>query len=280
MRNQVTTSRLSAWLFAPLLAVACGQEGAGGNGEFVTVPLCGGPDQVLSTNKAGQLICKELPAGAAALPDCKKYSESLTADGAKVFCTTRNNEDASIRTALENLEKSEILIKEYTNRVSKLGGGTGPAPRAVYCGQYVAPAGQQNPQGLITGDGVTGILGAALLCRKVATCSATTAKMCTVYDMYHSAATGVLDATKTVSQSWVWMTSWQHSSSTDAITPQNGLNDNCGGYTYASAHRQWYGTTVEWKDTIAPATLQRALHFASGPGMVACSTRFPIACCN
>ena len=37
MRNQ-PNSRLKAWMFAPLLVVACGQEGAGGTPEFVTIP--------------------------------------------------------------------------------------------------------------------------------------------------------------------------------------------------------------------------------------------------
>jgi hypothetical protein len=260
-------------MFAPLLVVACGQEGAGGTPEFVQVPLCAGPDQVLSTNPAGQLICKPLPPGAAALPDCKKYSQSLTSDGTKVFCTNRNNEAQGTRDALDALEQSEILIKEYQTKLNSLGGPSGPAPRAVYCGQYTAA---QNQNGAITDSatGATGIAGAASLCRKVAGCSTTAAKMCTVYDMYHSAATGKLPAT--LSQSWVWMSEWKHNSAAQVPTA-NGLADNCSGFTYPTGDKAWYGTTTEWKN--AP-TGQKALHFASGPGVVACSARFPIACCN
>jgi hypothetical protein len=273
MRNQPTSSRLKAWMFAPLLVVACGQEGAGGTPEFVTVPLCAGPDQVLSTNPAGQLICKPLPPGAAALPDCKKYSQSLTSDGSKVFCTNRNNEAQGTRDALDALEQSEILIKEYQTKLNSLGGPSGPAPRAVYCGQYTAA---QNQNGAITdaATGATGIAGAASLCRKVAGCSTTAAKMCTVYDMYHSAATGKLPAT--LSQSWVWMSEWKHNSAAQVPTA-NGLADNCSGFTYPTGDKAWYGTTTEWKN--AP-TGQKALHFASGPGVVGCATRYPIACCN
>ena len=282
MRTQPNTSRLAALMFAPLLAAACGQENAGGSGEFVTIPLCSGPDQVLSTNKDGQLICKALPPGAAALPDCRKYSEALTADGVKVFCTNRNAETAASKTALERLEDSENLIKQYQEKINMLGGPSGPAPRAVWCGQYAAPVAANNPNGAISDNGVTGVLAAATLCRKVPTCNAQTAKMCTVYDMYHSVATGVLTSAMTVSQSWVHMNSWQHNGGTSINT---GLNDNCGGWTYPTMHLGWYGTTVEWKN--AAVTNQRALHFASGNTNPAggaltptCDRRFPIACCN
>ncbi len=276
MRNQPTSSRLKAWMFAPLLVVACGQEGAGGTPEFVQIPLCAGPDQVLSTNPAGQLICKPLPPGAAALPDCKKYSESLTADGTKVFCTNRNNEAQGTRDALNNLEQSEILIKEYQTKINSLGGPSGPAPRAVWCGQYTtATTGAIN-------DGVSsGILAAAALCRKVPGCSATAAKMCTVYDMYHSAATGKLPGT--VTRSWVYMSAWQHNEpGFTKQQPGNGLSDNCAGFTYGTGDFHWYGTTVEWM--ASPTSQGNALHFKSGPtsggAPSACGTPFPIACCN
>ena len=54
-----------------------------------------------------------------------------------------------------------------------------------------------------------GITGAAALCHQVTGCSATTAKMCTVYDLYHSAAMNKLPAT--LPQSWY---SWPHGSTT------------------------------------------------------------------
>ena len=277
MRNQPTTSRLKAWMFAPLLVVACGQEGAGGSGEYVAVPLCSGPDQVLSTNQDGQLICKDLPAGAGALPDCKKYSESLTSDGAKVFCTNRNNESAQSRTALENLEKSEALIKEYTTRISKLG-PAGPPPRAVYCG---VTSGKTN--GAIVGNGQTGVAGAAYLCQQVATCNKATAKMCTVYDMYHSVATGVITQATQLTRGWVFMASWQNFSST-ATDPTAGQNDNCGGYTYPTADREWSGTQVAWDFTISknpagPTTI-KALKFFTRIANAACNDTQPIVCCN
>ncbi len=276
MRKKNTRRALRAWILAPLLAGACGDgraQDAGGSfpGDNYYLPLCSGPDEVLSTNSAGQLICKALPLGVAALPDCKKYSEALTSDGKRMFCTHRNNEAQSTRDALNNLELSQSLIREYQTKINSLGGPSGPAARAVYCGQYSSP---QSGAIFDSTNGATGIAGAASLCRRVPGCSASTARMCTVYDLYYSAALAKLPAT--VPQSWVFMAAWQHNNPAQ-VAPGNGLADNCAGYTYGQDDRLWYGTTVEWK--LAPSG-HKALHFASGPGAVTCSARFPIACCN
>lgn len=265
MRNELKASRLLACLIAPLL-FACGQEGQGA-GEFVEVPKCAGANQVLSTNAAGQLICRDLPGGAAGLPDCNKFSEALTSNGQTLSCTNRNNESSDSVTALNNLEKSELLIKEYTDRISRIMPG-GPAARAVFCGVTT-----QTTNGAITGGGVTGIAGAAALCKTVATCNQN-ARMCTVYDMYHSAALGVANATTSIARSWVFMASWMHNG---GDTINNGLNDNCGDFTYPTADKAWYGTAVEWKNA---STTARAMHFYSGTNAVKCSSVLPIACCN
>ena len=274
MRTQKILSRPMAWMWAPLLVMACDQSGHDAYPDDIFIrPFCQSPSSVLSTDESGQLICKDLPPGAAALPDCKKYSEALTSDGSKVFCTHRNKEAQTTRDALDKLEQSESLIKEYATKINSLGNPSGPGPRAVYCGLYAATV---NPNGAITdpASGATGITGAAALCRKVTGCSATTAKMCTVYDLYHSAAMNKLPAT--LPQSWVFMASWQHNDPAQVPTA-SGLADNCASFTYPFDDKRWYGTTVEWKD--APSG-HKALHFASGPGVVACSSRFPIACCN
>lgn len=264
-----------AWMLAPLFGVACDLGKVPFEewypGSFPDSPRCQGSDQVLSSDKTGQLVCKRLPPGAAALPDCKKYSQALTSDGTDLFCTDRNNEAQPTRDALDALEQSEILIREYQIKINSLGGPVSPAPRAIYCGQYSA---SPNSNGAISDAGLTGVAAAASLCRKAPGCSSSKAKMCTVYDLYYSAATGKLPAT--VLQSWVFMASWQHNNPAQVPTGQ-GLADSCSGYTYGQDDKLWYGTTVEWKD--APSG-HKALHFASGPGIVTCDRRFPIACCN
>jgi hypothetical protein len=100
------------------------------------------------------------------------------------------------------------------------------------------------------------------------------AYLCTVYALYESAAANLLPTT--IPQAWVHMLSWQHNHPAQ-VPPGRGLADNCSGYTYALDDKLWYGTTVEWK---AAPSGHRALHFASGIGLVPCSSRFPIACCR
>ena len=87
--------------------------------------------------------------------------DGTIAGSAQLVRPTRNNEAQGTRDALDNLEQSEILIKEYQTKINSLGGPSGPAPRAVYCGQYTTVT-----NGSITDpvSGATGIAGAAALC--------------------------------------------------------------------------------------------------------------------
>lgn len=273
MRTAKTRAYPLWGMLVPLLAVACdpgGCEPAGGY-EPSLVPACSLPNQVVSTDASGQLICKPLPPGISIVPSCRKYSQALTADGQRLLCAQRNNEAQDLRDALDRLEDSELLLRELTTKLVAL-----PAPsmlRQNFCGLYSAA---QNPNGAITDSatGGTGIAAAASLCRKVTGCSPTTAKRCTVYDLYYSAALGRLAGP--LPPAWVFMASWQHNNAAQVPTA-SGLADNCSGYTYGLDDKLWYGTAIAWQD--APSG-HKALQVASGPGVVACSARFPIACCN
>jgi len=273
MRNKLTTFRLLASLVAPMM-FGCGSEGSSGT-DLVTVPQCDDANKVLSTDSTGQLICKDLPAGAAALPNCHKYSEALTSDGSKTLCTARNNESATSTMALNNLESSEKLINDYTTRLGKL--TPGPGARSTYCGQTAGT------NGAITSGNLTGIAAAAALCSQVQACGST-GHMCTVYDMYYSAATGVINSNMTISKSWVYMAAWQNSA-TAVKEPTAGLADNCGSYTYPTADKAWDGTAVRWEPT---DTGKYGLKFYTGNGPndtsatqgAQCNYTFPIACCK
>jgi hypothetical protein len=269
MRTKLTTIRLLASLVVPLM-FACGSEGSVGE-EFVTVPQCGDANQVLSTDQDGRLICKDLPAGAAALPNCKKYSEALTSDGTRPLCTNRNNESQATRDALNNLESSEKLINDYTTRLGKL--TPGPGARAVYCGQTSGTT-----TGRILNGTAVGVAAAAQLCSQVAACG-NSAKMCSVYDMYYSAATGVITQAQNITKSWVFMASWQNFSA-GANEPTAGLNDNCGSYTYGTGDLAWRGTAVKWE---ARNNGEKVLKFITSnlaPEGTLCSATLPIACCK
>jgi hypothetical protein len=210
--------------------------------------------QILSTDGAGQLICKDVVAG---LPSCRKYSEALTSDGQLLSCTPRNNEDSSITTALNNLEASEPLIRDYALRVPKLRNA-----RAVYCGQTAA-----QPSAAFSDNGLSGLAAAASLCSKVSACGAG-ARMCSVYDMFYSVASGAIKQTDFFNKAWVYQASWALEFADMSLRNRDygrGLADNCGGYTYGSGDRGWYGTAVEWGNC---SSGQRALQFYTGPANI------------
>jgi hypothetical protein len=264
-------TRLSAWMFAPLL-VACGSEGSGGSGGIVAIPDCTSqPGSVLSTDSAGQLICKDLPAGAVSLPNCKVDSEALTSDGKTVFCTNRNNETSESRMALENISKSETLVTDYGTRIMAL--GTGPGAKALYVGNTTATT----PGRIDAGGTDIGIAGAVKLCTNQYGAGA---RMCTVYDIYQSIVAGKIISGTDIAKSWVYMEAWKNPAGATGATkePTAGLNENCAGYTYKTGDQSWVGTAfvyakVTYNNNYAPK-------FYSGSADAACSSVLPVACCK
>ena len=232
--------------------------------------------QYLVYDKAGSLACRELVGAAPDVPDCAKSGQLLTHTG-----DSGTGGYGCVAPGTESLDAQDItLINQTLTRllaanvaIADLEGTASTPPRSVqFCGLYAVAA---NPNGAITGNGVTGAAGAANLCSSLPACGAG-ARMCTVYDMYNSVAMGAITTSTVLQQAWVHMAAWQHNSAMQ-VPPSSGLGDNCAGWTYSLDDKFWYGTTVEWKDAPSGA---RALHFASGPGVVACSRRFPIACCK
>jgi hypothetical protein len=129
--------------------------------------------------------------------------------------------------------------------------------------------------GKITSGAALGVAAAATLCQQVEACGAG-ARMCSVYDMYQSVATGAVTAAQNIPKAWVYMASWQFSGAGGA-DQYAGLSDNCGSFTYPTGDRKWYGTAVTWaNDTAGDKTLQ----FFAGPNGAACSSVLPIACCK
>ena len=269
MSNRTFKTRLSAWMFAPLL-VACGSEGAGGSTTLVMIPACAAkPGSVLSTDSTGNLICKELPAGAVSLPNCKPDSEALTSDGKTVFCTNRNNETNESRTALENISKAETLVTDYGTRINAL--GTGPGAKALYVGNTTATS-----NGRIDGKGGAtdfGLQAAAKIC---AAQFGAGARMCTVYDIYHSITGGKIPQNVDIPKAWVYMQSWK-TPIAGPTEPTAGLNDNCAGYTYPTGDKKWVGTAFSYANVAG--TGNYAPKFFSGAD-APCNVALPIACCK
>ena len=225
--------------------------------------------QLIALDSQRTLFCTAALSGKLKLPDCSRVPGSvLNAYDGVVECMPAGagGTSAGLKTTLNKVQTDTDYIETTLNQLSSQSGGA-----AKYCGQYSAAP---NPNGAITGrNGVTGVAGAADLCQSVSGCGAG-AHMCTVYELFESAAAGTLPAT--ISQSWVHMQSWQHNSAAQ-IPTASGLADSCSGWTYGLDDKLWYGTTVEWKNA---ASGPKALHFASGPGVVACSAHFPMACCR
>ncbi len=271
-RTIFLTSLKTALLAVPLLA-GCGNNSTGSMVVVppggITLPECL-DGQLIAVDGQRNMSCTQALTAGLAPPDCGASAGLvLNAYDGKLECMPKGNgtTNTGLRTVIDKVVSDTNTIEQTINSIK--GGGAS----AKYCGQYTAA---QNPNGAISGNGVTGVAGAANLCAQVAGCGAG-AHMCTVYEMYESVAAGHITAAMNIGQSWVHMSSWQHNGIAGQATPNNGLSDNCGGWTYPTGDLKWYGTTVEWK---AAQTGPKALHFASGPGVVGCAQRFPIACCN
>ena len=280
--------------FAPLLM---GADQYASNVEALIVnslPQCA--DSEYLTYTANGLGCTTIQGGSISVPDCKTSGQLLTytmSGEIGVFsCTAKGSESLSATdittintkfTDLTNLNTQIINIEKNPS-----------APAAKYCGQ--SPQQVQNGAALSDG-GADGIPAASSICSKVATCG-TGARMCSVYDMYNSVATGVINNGADVPKSWVYQASWsQEFADPSQSQGGSGQSDNCGGFTYPTADRKWYGTAVEWK---VSGTGKKALLFHSGPGSlfvptgttgtintavtntfaVPCSSKLPIACCK
>jgi hypothetical protein len=280
MRNYTLNIRLAAVMVAPLL-LACGSNGTGSSG-YVTVPNCmGAANQVLTTDSTGQLVCQALPAGAVSLPACQANVEALTADGTNLSCAPLNNVDSTTQGFLTTLSMIESQIQMDQATITKI--GAGPAAQAI----YVGPSKQATTGRIMYGTATPGVAAAAAQC---ANDYGAGAHMCTVYEMYYSVALlKNVAATTDIAASWVYMQSWKTPGSVAAYpaatpsvpSPYQGLSDNCGGYTQATASGG-SGSNV-WTGTAFNYTAGYLGVMTYNPRFVAntsCAMSLPIACCQ
>ncbi len=266
MRNYTLNIRLAAVMVAPLL-LACGSDNTGGGTTYVTVPDCGGaPNQVLSTDSTGQLVCVNAPAGALNLPECANDEAYTSQNG--VTCVKRDVVDATTAAALTTLTMIEKQIVDAGTKITAL--GSGPSSQSAYVGLT-----KNSYTGRLISGAAVGIPAATALC---AGDFGVGAHMCTVYELYYSAALlKNLDPTVDISPGgWVYMQSWRHA----PVNPTEisaGLADNCAGYTYTFAATdtyQWNGTTFAW--TVDASGVRVPKFYAN----TQCNTSQPIACCR
>lgn len=267
MRNYTLNIRLAAVLVAPLL-LACGSDNQGGGGTVLaTFPDCGGAaDQVLSTDSTGQLVCKTIPSGASALPDCEPNTQALTANGTKASCDNLNIVDATTQNLLTTLNMIEAKVIDYGNQLNIV--GTGANAQANYVGLSKTVM----TKGRITSGTAVGIPAATAVCKAD---YGVGAHMCTVYEIYYSAALqkNIDPEVNIVPGGWVYMQSWRHNQATPSEV-NAGLADNCGGYTAETDTNAWNGTKFEW--SVNTSNIRVPKFFAN----TLCSETFPIACCR
>ena len=241
-RTIFLTSLKTALLAVPLLLAAAATRRfnqswlvPGG----ITLPDCT-DGQLIAVAADRTMSCTQALTAGLAPPDCNTVANSaLNAYDGILECMPKGagGTNAGLKTIINKVKMDTDTIESTINQIS--GGGAA----AKYCGQYGKPIVNDagNPNGAITGNnGVTGVAGAANLCQTVQGCGAG-AHMCTVYELYESAAAGTLPAT--ISQSWVHMQSWVHNQAAQ-VPSANGLADNCSGWTYPTGDKLWYGTTV------------------------------------
>lgn len=271
MRNKILNSQKMARWLGPValaalgaLAGGCGSDATGGT---ITIPDCKGANRALSTDKNGQLICKDLPAGAYILPKCLPDVEALTSDGKGLTCTNRRVADAALTKAQTDLTFVEDKLNDYGTRIKTL--LTKPGAVATYVGVT-----QNTVNGKIAKAGKdVGIASAAAYCNDAFTGS----HMCTVNEMYYSFAYEVLKKGKTVPKSWIYFPAW-NTPLAGAMTPLEGQGDNCGQYTTADPALNWSGSAVEYNATNLSSG-QLGMRFHGGPN-AACDQLLPIACCR
>ncbi|MCS6913795.1 MAG: hypothetical protein NZ890_11215, partial [Myxococcota bacterium] len=76
-------------------------------------------------------------------------------------------------------------------------------------------------------------------------------------------------------KAWVYAPSWKSPLGTNT-DGTSGLGDNCGSYTYETAHLQWSGVAVS---TGILNTTRWGVRFHGGSAAL-CNAALPIACCK
>lgn len=268
-KNLITSLR-TALVAAPLLAAACG--GNTGTGGIVLPP--GGltlPDctdgQLIAVGADRTLSCASAPTAKLSPPACQDGVQALTYENDTLKCVNKGSGTTDV-TLKGRIDKLTTDTADLTTKINdlKVGGGA----KSVYVGNS-----NNAVNGAISSNGLTGLAAAADIC---GTKFGAGAHMCTVFEIYDSVASGKINSTTTyASKAWVYMVGWNSPAGANTGTdPKAGLNDNCGGYTYPTGDRQWYGTAFTFDKV---ATMQFAPRFYGG-SEAACSASFPIACCK
>lgn len=232
-----------------------------------TAPLPGCVEgSYAATNELGELVCWRFAAdrAAAVLPACRA-DEALTSDAQGVHCVKRLD--------VEDLEKTREAINQLRGVITQVKQaysrrGLGPSSASTFVGVTSVTS-----RGRITSqDGLSGVPVAALLCAEQ---YGTGAHLCSVYELYRSAAMGAL-ANQTVARSWLYFPAWNTVPTLRNADRDRGLGDTCGGYIVDTSSEGYRGVTVEWNQL---STGSPGFTFHSGDD-ARCVYSWPISCCR
>lgn len=223
-------------------------------------PLVCASDEVLTTDENRQLICRPAPAGSSTPPLCESI---LTSDGRQLLCTSRSSsadKDGDVRSALVQMNSDLLGIERQIREKT-------PPAAAHYVGVT-----STTTFGRIQYTVAQGLTAAASQC---AMQFGEGAHMCLMDELYQSVVNGTLGPANTVPKSWVYMPNWRPPLA-GAEQPEQGVADNCQGYTYPLGARRWVGVVAEWSP-LPDGTPGFRWHSGSEG---ACSLLLPIACCR
>jgi hypothetical protein len=219
--------------------------------------------QGLGVDASGKIFCKPAPEGQLQLPSCNPDTEALTTDGLTLRCTRRDAPDGDPVAALTQLLMLSVAANDMSSSLNKY---KGASRHATLAGITTATT-----MGRITSGLNIGLAAAAQQCSAQFPGS----HMCTVYELYESVAAGKLTATSAMASAWVYFPAWNMSVPTGE-NPEEGVGDNCAGYSYPLAARGWRGVRAEWGPLPSGEV---GLLFHGGANMY-CPTASPIACCK
>jgi len=242
-----------------------------------TIPVCK-TGEFLVVADASTLICQTIGATsglASKKCDTQLLTGTISGDtGLTLSCTPKGSDSFSSGdiTTINQMDTTLKMIELLINNLQM----NPPGAASVYIGSTTAMT-----TGSIVSNGKSGILGAADMCNTQYPGS----HMCTVYEMYISAAvpgTGInkFPTAADVPKAWVYQQSFNPATFGAGLSgaTASGLGDNCNGYTSAAnTPATMFGMAVNF--TTVAFTAKKALKFYGGVDG-ACNQNLPVACCK
>lgn len=272
--NVLVNSLKTALFLAPLLIGCGGGVNSGGvvvpTGGF-TVPDCA-EGQLIGVNADRTLYCVSALSGRLTPPSCAAGTQALTSEKGVLSCVNKGM-GANDVTTITRIDTDVKAVNDLRTKVDLLKSGGGSL------GKYVGLTDTMVNGAMDSGNGQNpkGLTSATTMCTAKFGAGA---HMCSVLEIYESAATGVFTQQADVAAAtgaWVYMEGWNGEPVNGGVgsDPGAGLTDNCASYTYPTGDKRWTGTAFRWATQTFSGIKMAKLNVAVG-----CATKLPIVCCK